>query len=559
MTDDTSQPDELAQDVVRLAVRVGRDRGKDFPLPARGEMVLGRGDDCDIVLRDGEVSRRHCSIHIADGHVQIKDLDSINGMFVDGRKVAEAELDSGAEVRVGQTVLSLILPQEARAAAALAPVPEQADAPVAVAEEPAGIEAPPRLATQPPRPRRRRRLVCVAAILALAVGLAFAYPTVSRYVGPGARSISVQSSPAKAEVFLDNRFAGITPVSVEMAGGQPHVVRLVKRGYITRRVRIGDETPGALEIALESEPLATLIVSASRPDTEVHLDGRLVGKTGGRQPLRIPEVKLGPHDLRFQLPNYIPYHKRIDVRRSGNMSIHAPLQSRQATSILNLIAKQPNSALLYTELGHAHMVNRQLDKGMGAYKKAFELVYSGKDSSGYHRRLKAEVTKILQGQQGVFHYGNDEERRVACQKLEDVFIELARTYPTAQVRLSSLARYYTSRNQADDAIRLYRKMIGIQPDSLDLYYKVASLCANKNDHEAAILLLKQAEQKFPKTWGIHYRLGVAYSQRAATDLSENDRQQAIRHLGTALALCASSTQKRNIQHYLDKARALKFE
>ncbi len=41
------------------------------------------------------------------------------------------------------------------------------------------------------------------------------------------------------------------------------------------------------------------------------------------------------------------------------------------------------------------MVAKQFDKAMEAYRKAFELYYSGKDTSNYGRRLKGEVRKVV--------------------------------------------------------------------------------------------------------------------------------------------------------------------
>ena len=61
----------------------------------------------------------------------------------------------------------------------------------------------------------------------------------------------------------------------------------------------------------------------------------------------------------------------------------------------------------------------------------------------------------------------------------------------------------------------------------------------------------------PDNWAIHFRLGQAYSRRAAEDSSEKDKRQAVAHLEKALRLCKSSTQKRSIQYYLTKAQGIK--
>jgi hypothetical protein len=68
---------------------------------------IGRGDDNDIVIADGRVSRRHARI-VADGDgFAIEDTNSSNGTFVDGKPVQRARLHPGASIVVGETVLAI--------------------------------------------------------------------------------------------------------------------------------------------------------------------------------------------------------------------------------------------------------------------------------------------------------------------------------------------------------------------------------------------------------------------------------------------------------------------
>lgn len=49
--------------------------------------VIGRSMECDVVLNEAEVSRRHAVIYRQDGEVYLVDLDSANGTSVDGKEV----------------------------------------------------------------------------------------------------------------------------------------------------------------------------------------------------------------------------------------------------------------------------------------------------------------------------------------------------------------------------------------------------------------------------------------------------------------------------------------
>jgi len=76
-----------------------------FAIPTGG-FVLGRGDECDGRLQADGVSRRHAKVvDHGDGLVNLLDLGSTNGTFLNGRRVDAAVLREGDEVRIGQVVL----------------------------------------------------------------------------------------------------------------------------------------------------------------------------------------------------------------------------------------------------------------------------------------------------------------------------------------------------------------------------------------------------------------------------------------------------------------------
>ena len=61
-------------------------------LKTKSKVVIGRADDCDIVLNSGPVSRQHAEIQkLSDRTYSIKDLNSTNGTFVNGRKIKSSQ------------------------------------------------------------------------------------------------------------------------------------------------------------------------------------------------------------------------------------------------------------------------------------------------------------------------------------------------------------------------------------------------------------------------------------------------------------------------------------
>jgi pSer/pThr/pTyr-binding forkhead associated (FHA) protein len=63
--------------------------------------VIGRHTDVDLRLPLPDVSRRHCRCFFADGLWQIVDLNSLNGIYVNGERVQQADLHQGDIIGIG--------------------------------------------------------------------------------------------------------------------------------------------------------------------------------------------------------------------------------------------------------------------------------------------------------------------------------------------------------------------------------------------------------------------------------------------------------------------------
>jgi pSer/pThr/pTyr-binding forkhead associated (FHA) protein len=111
-------------------------------------LVLGR-EAGDLVIEDPQVSRRHASLRPAGDGLEIEDLGSLNGTWVNGARVAgKVRLARGDRVRVGDSSFEV----EAEGTAVRAAPTEAGQAPA----------PPPPLAFSPPRQRPARRRPSVA-------------------------------------------------------------------------------------------------------------------------------------------------------------------------------------------------------------------------------------------------------------------------------------------------------------------------------------------------------------------------------------------------------------
>jgi hypothetical protein len=93
---------------VRRATAILDVNGERMPLAAPG-IVVGRGNDADLRVNDPGVSRRHVEFRVTEDangpRVTVHDLGSTNGVLVNGRRVEDATLTDGAEIRIGNSVL----------------------------------------------------------------------------------------------------------------------------------------------------------------------------------------------------------------------------------------------------------------------------------------------------------------------------------------------------------------------------------------------------------------------------------------------------------------------
>jgi pSer/pThr/pTyr-binding forkhead associated (FHA) protein/S1-C subfamily serine protease len=91
-----------------LVVTGGGDSGKRFPIDR--ERSIGR-ETADIIIDDAEISRRHASVRPVEGGLEISDLQSSNGTYVNGNRINGGHrLSAGDQIRIGETTLVVEIP-----------------------------------------------------------------------------------------------------------------------------------------------------------------------------------------------------------------------------------------------------------------------------------------------------------------------------------------------------------------------------------------------------------------------------------------------------------------
>ena len=68
---------------------------------ASDNTIIGRRHDCDLCIPLTVVSKRHCQLNLNKEAVKIRDLDSRNGTFLNGKRIDETTVKAGDYIRIG--------------------------------------------------------------------------------------------------------------------------------------------------------------------------------------------------------------------------------------------------------------------------------------------------------------------------------------------------------------------------------------------------------------------------------------------------------------------------
>jgi pSer/pThr/pTyr-binding forkhead associated (FHA) protein len=102
------------KDTIKIKFLSGTLQGTKYSIDPPMVCTIGRSDDCNIVIKDdGKISRRHCQIEVTDS-ILIKDLNSSNGILINGKEVdpkLSHPLADDDEVTIGDSILKIKIVQ----------------------------------------------------------------------------------------------------------------------------------------------------------------------------------------------------------------------------------------------------------------------------------------------------------------------------------------------------------------------------------------------------------------------------------------------------------------
>ncbi len=88
-----------------LTATDGPECDRQWEIDSDGPVVIGRGEQADLVIIDAEMSRQHCRILHEDGRWFVEDQGSLNGTLVNGEPVERAAIAHGDELHIGMSTI----------------------------------------------------------------------------------------------------------------------------------------------------------------------------------------------------------------------------------------------------------------------------------------------------------------------------------------------------------------------------------------------------------------------------------------------------------------------
>ena len=195
--------------------------------------------------------------------------------------------------------------------------------------------------------------------------------TVTIDLDPAKIGLWIKTEPSSANLFVDDKFSGITPTIIDTVMCAKLSIKLTKEGYRDKTVdiqlkengvvQVGDnELPlvnemAHISITLELLPPGQLEIASDPPNAEVYLDEELKGKT----PLKLNNVAAGKHRLRFSLEQFDDVTQLVEVISDKIVTVQCKLGG-----VISVISSPPGADvyLNQTHLGKTPLVTGQIPR-----------------------------------------------------------------------------------------------------------------------------------------------------------------------------------------------------
>ncbi|MCX7778351.1 MAG: PEGA domain-containing protein [Armatimonadetes bacterium] len=351
--------------------------------------------------------------------------------------------------------------------------------------------------------------VSIALTLYIMLGVASAYEQVGR--------LHIISEPKGAMAFLDGKYVGLTPLTVEGVAYGKHLLRLFKHGYRLWVSAIEvSATDVTIKVNLQQRQLGSISVTSIPPGANVFLNGVLMGKT----PIALHGIEPGVYTLRLEREDFETWQQEVKVEEGKVASVEARLESRSEAYLVGLINSDPENVQAYYELAHLYMIRGRYDDALKILEAGMEACMSKKALTSDMRRLYQEIERIYTGQ---YKFGDEKVLNMLRPRILRLLEEGIKRAPRNHYNYTLLADFV---DEPQKALELYEAALKVMKTqrarsyfevlAASTLHRLAQRMLNKKDIKGAITLLEEVIQKYPNAYASKdalIELGSIYMDR----------------------------------------------
>jgi len=349
--------------------------------------------------------------------------------------------------------------------------------------------------------------------LVAATAAAAVFGTLSLAGAPLLAPVRVESAPARASVFVDNVFRGVTPVTIDDLAPGAHALRIEKADFEPFFAVLGAAAP-AMPVRLRPSPGGELVVRSKPAGAEVFVDGHRSGVT----PFRLAGIRVGAHVLRVEKADHVPWSGTVLVRNGEAREVSCELADRMLEYLRTAAEAYPEEIYRYMELGHYLFMSGLAEEAVEAYRRGIEIA-----------EIEYALAQLPSVDRDYLQEVKEKHSRIRKRMEGD--------------RRSTGAASASFRTKMDEA---QREILSRFPNSVNVSMRQAALRERGGQLDAAAEVIEKAVGEVPRNpvlWETLARLrlglgdfpGAAEALGKAIDLSPGDAHTAMRMAGELLA------------------------
>jgi diacylglycerol kinase family enzyme len=206
-------------------------------------------------------------------------------------------------------------------------------------------------------------------------------------------SVSINSKPSNARIYLDGEEVGITPGIIKSIDSGTHEVEVKKDGYETwsESVDIEADKERSLTVVLRTKT-SSISIDSDPSDAVVYLDGEEVGMT----PDTLRSIIPGTHEVEVRMDGYETWNKIVNVESDEEKTLTAALQPKAGSISIESEPAQANIFLDGEEAGTTPVILKSIIPGVHKIEVRMDGYESGSESIDVEADKEKAITAVLQ-------------------------------------------------------------------------------------------------------------------------------------------------------------------